>query len=352
MQIPATCRVHPVAGIELGEGWRLRAACHSEQGTEGVERVEAPIEAESELVEVGLQMLRADPVMDADQPRLEVGEYEMDDRQEILGHFRIATFGNGVVVVAALAQSGVAAPIVRDDQRSRSNGALDKSTERRGAAIGSDRQPDSSGVPAIFPLILGSPWLPVADFDSAGDNNLVMDAPAFAAGSTADVGFIHLDMLVRLAADAVLIGPHHASAQLVENAEGRLVARQPELPLKLHGGYSWCLAGDQIGRPEPEVQRRMAALHDGANQKAGLATTGSALQDARPGSNAKRGRHDAAVWADEAVSPAGALQIGRASRVIREKPLELRKGLRESQSVPLMDIHVRAPYHWRADHRY
>jgi hypothetical protein len=48
-------------------------------------------------------MLRADRVMDADQPRLEVREDEMDDGQEILGHFRIATFGNGIVVVAALA---------------------------------------------------------------------------------------------------------------------------------------------------------------------------------------------------------------------------------------------------------
>src|SRR5665213_3625203 len=117
-------------------------------------------------------MLRADPVMDADQPRLEVGEYEMDDRQEVLGHVRIATFGNGLVVVAALAQPGVAAPIVRDDQRSRSNGALDKSTERLGTAIWGDRQPDSSGVSAILPLILGSPCLAVANFDSTGNNDL------------------------------------------------------------------------------------------------------------------------------------------------------------------------------------
>jgi len=46
-------------------------------------------------------MLSADPVMGTNQPRLEVGEYEMDDRQEIFGHFRIATFGNGLVVVAS-----------------------------------------------------------------------------------------------------------------------------------------------------------------------------------------------------------------------------------------------------------
>jgi hypothetical protein len=80
-------------------------------------------------------MLCADPVMGAEQPRLEVGEYEMDDRQEIVGHFRITIFGNGLVVVAALTQSGVAAPTVRDDERARSNGALYKSTERRGASM-------------------------------------------------------------------------------------------------------------------------------------------------------------------------------------------------------------------------
>ena len=167
-----------------------------------------------------------------------------------------------------------------------------------------------------------------------------MDSPAFAAGPAADIGFINLDMLIRLAADAILIGPHHASAQLVENAEGRLVTRQPELPLKLHGGYSRCLAGDEIGRPEPDIQRRVTALHDGANQKPGLSTTCSALQDAWPSSDAKGLRHDAAVWADEAVCPAGAFQIGRASRVIREKLLELRKGFREGQIVPSMDIHA------------
>jgi hypothetical protein len=92
----------------------------------------------------------------------------------------------------------------------------------------------------------------------------------------------------------------------------------------------------------------MAALHDGANQKAGLSTTCSALQDAWPASDAKRLRHDATVRTHEAASPAGAFQIGRASGVIREKPLELGKGLREGQIIPLMDIRVWAPCLWPA----
>src|ERR1700759_4700680 len=149
-----------------------------------------------------------------------------------------------------------------------------------------------------------------------------MDAPTFATGPPADVGFISLNMLVGFAADAVLIGTHHASAQLVENAKGCLIARQPELALNLNRRHSWGMANDQIGRPEPNIQRCMAALHDGANQKAGLSTTRSALQYAGPRSDTKRLRHDAAVWADKTVSPAGAFQIARASGVIREKSLE------------------------------
>jgi hypothetical protein len=264
----------------------------------------------------------------------------MDHRQEIVGCFRIAAFGNGLVVVAALAQSNVAAPIVRNDERARSNSVLDKPTERIAASIWDDRKPDSPGVSAILPLVLGSPRFAVPNFDSTGHEDLVMDAPTFATGSAADVGFISLNMLVGFAADAVLIGTHHASAQLVENAKGCLIARQPELPLKLNGRHSWGMANNQIGRPEPSIQRCMAALHDGANQKAGLPTTCSALQYAGPRSDTKRLHHDAAVWAHKTVSPAGAFQIARASGVIWEKSLEFGKGLRECQIASSMDIHA------------
>lgn len=84
----------------------------------------------------------------------------------------------------------------------------------------------------------------------------------------------------------------------------------------------------------------MAALHDGANQKAGLPTTCSALQYAGPRSDTKRLGHDAAVWAHKTVGPAGAFQIVRASGVIREKSLKFGKGLRECQIASPMDIHA------------
>ena len=50
---------------------------------EGVERIEATVEMKRELVDIGLQMPRADPVMRSRQPGLEIGEDEMADGQEL-----------------------------------------------------------------------------------------------------------------------------------------------------------------------------------------------------------------------------------------------------------------------------
>src|SRR5271168_1131257 len=53
-QTPARCRVRPRAGIKVGIGRRLNTARDAEQRAERVERVETPVEAERELIEVGL----------------------------------------------------------------------------------------------------------------------------------------------------------------------------------------------------------------------------------------------------------------------------------------------------------
>src|SRR5208282_2691506 len=53
-QTPARCRVRPHAGIKVGIGRRLNTARDAEQRAERVERVETPVEAERELIEVGL----------------------------------------------------------------------------------------------------------------------------------------------------------------------------------------------------------------------------------------------------------------------------------------------------------
>ena len=91
--------------------------------------------------------------------------------------------------------------------------------------------------------------------DGTGDGNLVVNTTAFPTRSPANPGFVHLNMVLGLSTDPVLVGPHHARAELVENLKGRLVARKTKLPLKLHGGHAGRLTGDQISGPEPDVQR-------------------------------------------------------------------------------------------------
>ena len=123
---------------------------------------------------------------------------------------RIPTFGNGVVIVAALAQARVAAPIVCDDQRPRSDGATHKSAKRFGASVSGDRQPNAPRIAPIPSLVLRGSGLSMAHLNGAGDQNLVVHTPAFAARPATDPAFVHLDMLVRTATDAVPIRANHS----------------------------------------------------------------------------------------------------------------------------------------------
>ena len=65
----------------------------------------------------------------------------------------------------------------------------------------------------------------MTNLDGTSDENLVVDTPAFAASPSTNPCLVYLNMFPRLAADTILIGPHHASAELVENAEGRATSR-------------------------------------------------------------------------------------------------------------------------------
>ena len=286
-------------------------------------------------------MLRAHAVVDAVEPGLQIGEDEVDHRHELFGHFGFAAFGNCMVVEAPLAQAGIAAPIVGDDQRAWLDGILDKATQGIGAAVSSDGQSHSTGIAAILPLVLCRAWLPVANLDSGGHQRFVVDAPAFAARPSTDPRLIDLHMLFRPTTDAVLVRPHHARAQFVQDAEGSFVSCQPKLPLKLQRRHARRLAGDKVSGPEPDAERRMTAFHDSTDQEAGLAAARTALQNTRSGDNAEGLSDQAAMRADKAVRPAGTPKIGSARRVIGKQLLKLRERSGESQIVALVDVHSR-----------
>src|SRR5271165_5941101 len=109
-------------------------------------------------------------------------------------------------------------------------------------------------------------------------------------------------MFFRPTTDVVLVRTHHARAQFVQDAEGSFVSCQPKLPLKLHRRHARRLAGDEVSGPEPDAERRMTALHDGADQETGLAAARTALQNTWSGDNAEGLGDQAAMRADKAVA--------------------------------------------------
>lgn len=286
-------------------------------------------------------MLRADAVMSAAEPGLQVREDEMDDRQKLFGDVRVAAFGDGVMVVAALPQAGVGAPIVCHRERSRRDGAFDEAAELFGAPVGHDSKPDTPGVASILPRVLCGPRLAMAHLDGACDEDFVMHATALAARASADPCLVDFDMLAGPTTDPVLVGPHHCGAELVQKAEGGLVTREPELALELHGGHAVRLASDEISGPEPCAQRRVRALHDGPCRQPRLAAALAASQDGRPRGDAKRFADFPAMRAGETLGPAGLFEIAGARCVIRKKLLEFGERFRKRQPRAVENVHRR-----------
>lgn len=288
-------------------------------------------------------MLAADTVVDAVDPGFQIGEDQMDDRQKVLGNLWVATLGNGKVFIPSLAEAGISTPIVSDGQRPRSDDVLNEPTKRVGAPVGDYGQPDTTGIASVFSLVLRGSRFPMTHFNGTSDENLVVDTPAFAASPSTNPCLVYLNVFPRLAADTILIGPYHAGAELVENAESRLIARQAKLPLKLDRRDAGRLAGDQISRPKPCAQRGMATCHDRANRQARIAAALAAAQDTGPSGDAEGLAYGMAMRTDKPLAPSSFFHVGGTRRFIGEKPLKLRKRLREGQVITLKDVHSSLP---------
>ena len=152
------------------------------------------------------------------------------------------------------------------------------------------------------------------------------------------IGFIGLDVFAGLPTDAVLIRADHADTQLVENLKGCLVAQQPELTLELNGRDARRLAGDQIGRPEPDRERRVRTLHDGAGGEIAIDLTVATPKNGRTVGEPIRLVGHLAARTNEPVAPACTLKIGRARHLVREQSLKFWKRARKRQIAPLKHI--------------
>lgn len=303
-------RMLPGSAVDVVIRGRLGISAESEQRAEAVERVEAPIEPERKLVEVGLQVLVADAVVHPSEPRLEVAEHQVDERQVLLGDLTATVLRRRDVVVAPFLQRAVTAPAVRDDD-ARLNGRLNKFGQRLGRAIWNHTQAQPTGVQTATLDRLGFTRHAAASLDGTDDQDLLMDAASLAMRLTSHPRLVNLNVLA-VFANTCPLGIHHAGPELMHDAKGRLIAGQAELALKLPRRDSGRQARHQVRTPEPYRQRCMRPLHDGANGQAGVSLATTATQHAGPVGETVGLTRCLALWAGEHLWPAQALQVGRA----------------------------------------
>lgn len=185
--------VFPISAVEIGIGRGRHFATDAQQRAEGIERVEAPIEAERKFVEVGLQMLGADAVVAPAKPAFEVAEHEVDDGQVFLRHLRPIALDHGKVLEASVSQARVAGCAIRDDHGARHDCIVNEADEGASALVRHHFQPEAASVAAASALFLAVVG-PLADFHGGDDECLIVLPFALATGHAADPRLINLDM--------------------------------------------------------------------------------------------------------------------------------------------------------------
>ena len=277
----------------------------SERGVPGA----APVEAEDELVEIGLEVVAAQAVVDPQGPDLEVGEDAMDPGQDDMGGHPADDMG----IVGEARGAGIAGPSVGLGGGTGGEVGGEEGVQAAGRVIGHLAQPNAAG-----------PSTPVLDFDGADDKDLALVAATATArqwiifAAAGNLGFINLNEAGQQAA----VRGEHAAAQLGAEQPRRLVGTESELTLQLQRRDPVGVGGHQIGGPEPSSQRQLGVMQDGSGSDRSLAAAAGALECPGLGFQPP-GFATTATRANEPVRPTHRDQILRASRLVAEALLEL-----------------------------
>ena len=267
-------------------------------------------------------------------PSFQVAENEMDHGQVRLSLVRVSAERQRLMAVSRLGKSGIAGPSIRTQDRAKRYVLFDKAGKLCGAPVGYDAKPQPSRIDAaslFFAVILTG-----SNLDSADNDRLVMSSATFAARLAADHAFVDLDGM--LTANGIAFGANHASTELMEYLKGCLITAERELALELDGGLSGDLRGHEVCAPKPCREGRVARLHHsaGRQRRIDLAVT-AAKHDRRPRCETVRLADNAALRARKPARPTDGFEIARASCVIREDSLKLRKRSGETANVHTRD---------------
>src|SRR5215207_10374890 len=246
----------------------------------------------------------ADAAVGAVHPRLEVGHGAMGARQQLLAG--LGALAARAVVAAELREPVVARPAVSVDDRPGGGGRLRERPQRAARGVGQDLK---AKPPRALPADL--------DRDPA-ERLLARLAPAPAPFlEPAEVELVDLNLVLQ----RLTLGRDHRPAQRLQDQPRSLIARQPQLALKLLGRDPRMVGGDQVGGPEPDAQRRARLVHHGARGHRRLLATRRALPQMPALEHPSR--PPATPRADEPLRPARGGRVLKARRLAREPLLEL-----------------------------
>ena len=270
-------------------GDRFGADGDGEQGAEGGVPRSASVEAEDELVEIGLQVFPAQPVIDPTGPAVEVGEHLMDPGQDkMCGHG-----ADDVGIVLVDGDAGISGPSIGLGGAGRGDVTGDEGVETAGTVVGESGQAQSARLVAV------------AHLDATDHEQLaVMASPGAAAGGVVlgperQGGFVDLDQ----PRQRIAVWIDHRPAQFGGQHPGRAIGPESELLLQLKGGDAVRMGRHQIGRPEPDRQIELAAVEDRPRGHRGLAMAAGAFEGVRLGSK-RPAMIVSATRALEALGPA------------------------------------------------
>jgi hypothetical protein len=207
----------------------------------------------------------------------------------------------GLVNESSRGQRHVCFPTVGADNGSRLDSLLDTWNQDISADIRDPLEPDPSEAARL------------ANRDRNRQDRLGLGLTAtHALFFATDAGLIHFHP----AHGAIAAGTDHGSPQLVKHGPGRLIASEPQHALETEGTHSVLLAGELPHSREPSGQWRSRALEDRASRDRGLVPAGLTRQP--PPRRPVRFADRATGGTPETVAPPQALQVRRASALVRE----------------------------------
>ncbi len=144
-------------------------------------------------------------------------------------------------------------------------------------------------------------------------------------------GSFRVRCLFQQAGQRVALRIDHRAPELGAKEPGRLVGPEAELLPQLHGRDAVGMCRHQVGGPEPDMQRQLAAMDDGARGYRGLLGTLGALE--RPGLGFQGPSPVVAAGrAAEPLRPADGEQVLGTGAVIGEAALKRDQGTRISRA--------------------